>query len=140
MHWRNGLECYWSTLHRGGCGRLGQLAPVHHLPQQHTSTAEHVSKENAGLPDSVCRVAGAEDQAAAAASCWAWVAAVAVAAAAVMARVVRVTAAVARAEAVVLRHTQARLTEGDTAARLSPTFASGLPTAMCPQSVDTADV
>ena len=26
----------------GGRGRLGQLAPLHHLPQQHTNTAENV--------------------------------------------------------------------------------------------------
>ena len=60
----------------------------------HTSTAEHVSKDHARLPV-VCRVSGAEDLAAAAAACWTWAAAMAAEVAAVMARVARVAAAVA---------------------------------------------
>ena len=30
---------------------FGQLASLHYLPQQHTSTAEHVSKEHADMAD-----------------------------------------------------------------------------------------
>ena len=79
---------------------LGQLASLHHLPQQHTSTADHVSKEHARLSDGVRRVAGAEDLAAAAAACWACAAAMAAAVAAVVVRVARVAVVVVAARAV----------------------------------------